>query len=223
MIPIRDNTESRETPVVTLTLIGLCVIIYFWDRGFRLMGGPILFADLGMRPTEIVFALKGQGNPTELGKAFTHLFLHGSILHLAMNLIFLQAFGPTVERAVGGLRFALYYLFWGVMAAGAHTLVNPRSDSYLVGASGAIGGVLGAYFLLYPANRITISILPFFWWRFDVQSAILLGIWFVFQIIFPQEGVANWAHVGGFVAGMMTVLLMGGRNKVLKPEEIAHA
>jgi membrane associated rhomboid family serine protease len=216
MIPIRDNTESRETPVVTLTLIGLCLIIFLWDRAFRPLGGQILFADLAMRPYEVVLAVRGRGNTAEMGKVFTSLFLHGSLLHLIMNMLFLQAFGPTVERTLGGMRFALYYLFWGVAAAAAQTVVYPRTEAYVLGASGAIGGVMGAYFLLYPSNRITVALFPLVWIQFGIRAAILMGVWFLLQLLLPQEGVANWAHVGGFVAGMMTVLVMGGREKVLK-------
>lgn len=216
MIPIRDNTHSRETPVVTLTLIGLCLIIYLWDRDFRPLGGPILFADLAMRPYEVVLAARGRGNPLELGKVFTSLFLHGGLLHLIMNMLFLQAFGPTVERTLGGMRFALYYLFWGVAAAAAQTVVYPRTEAYVLGASGAIGGAMGAYFLLYPSNKITMALFPLVWIQFGVRAAVLMGVWFLLQLVFPQEGVANWAHIGGFAAGMMTVLVMGGRDKVLK-------
>lgn len=228
-VPIRDNLESRVLPLLTWTLIGLNVVIYLWDRSFSLLGSAAQFPDLAMRPSEITLILMGQGNPAEAAKIFTSLFLHGDLSHLVMNMIFLQAFGPTVERTLGGWRFALYYLLWGVAAACAHTLVWPHSDSYLLGASGAIGGVMGMYFLLYPTHRIEIMILPIFWTTFFVPAWILLGLWFVLQILVPQAGVANWAHVGGFAAGMLSVLVYGGREKALailnpslKPTEAAQ-
>lgn len=226
MIPVRDNLVSDETPILTWTLIALNAGIYLWDRGGGLTGGSVAFADLTMRPIEVTMAIKsffggpGIGDSTELGKIFTAMFLHGSLAHLIGNLLFLQAFGPSVERALGGFRFALYYLFWGFVASAAHIFVDPMSRIPTLGASGAIGGVLGCYFLLFPSSRIKFIIPPLFFWPFVIQSWILLGLWFVWQILFPQPGVANWAHAGGFMAGMMTVLVMGGRAKILKESPI---
>ncbi len=215
MIPVRDNMVTRETPVVTWTLVALNVLVFLWDRN-GLLGGPsVAFADLAMRPSAILLAIRGRGDMFELAKVFTSMFLHGGLAHLIGNMLFLAAFGPSVERALGGPRMVIYYLFWGVVAAGAHMFVSPGSAVPTLGASGAIGGVLGAYFLLFPGNRITIIIPPFFLWPFEVSAWVMLGMWFVYQILIPQEGVANWAHAGGFLAGMLTVLVMGGREKAL--------
>lgn len=216
MFPIRDNWFSRETPVITYTLIGLNVLLYLWDRGWNVFGPSLVFADLALRPRDVVQALQGQAPPGALAALFTAMFLHGSLLHLIGNMVFLLTFGDNVEHALGGPRFAVYYLFWGLMAWAAHILVEPNSAIPTLGASGAIGGVLGAYFLLFPANRIKIVVLPLFFLPFVVAAWVLLGLWFVFQIAFPQEGVANWAHAGGFLAGMITVLIMGGRQRVLR-------
>ena len=216
MIPIRDNLESRDKPIVTWTLIGLNVLIFVWDRAWSLGGSSYVFADLAMRPAEVMRAVSGQGDPIELGKLFTSMFLHGSLAHLIGNMLYLFAFGENVENALGGFRFALYYLFWGVVASAAHIFVDPSSNVTVLGASGAIGGVLGAYFLVFPGNRISVFVPPFFFWVFRLPAWILLGFWFVFQVLLPQQGVANWAHAGGFLAGMVTVLVMGGREKVLK-------
>lgn len=216
MIPLRDSTKHSDTAVVTWTIIVLVALIYLWDRGGELFSNSIAFADLAMQPNQITRALtSADGDRTQFVTLFTSLFMHAGIAHLAGNILFLAVFGPTVERTLGGARFALYYLFWGVFASAAHVFVNPHSQVPVVGASGAIGGVLGAYFLLYPANRITVLLFPFVFTPFAVSSAILLGIWFLWQVFFPQEGVANWAHAGGFMAGMLTILLMGGREKVL--------
>jgi membrane associated rhomboid family serine protease len=219
MIPIRDNMVARQSATVTWTLIGLNVLIYLWDRGGALAGPNVAFADLAMRPAEVVRAVSGNGDPTELGKLFTSMFLHGGLVHLIGNVIFLLAFGPNVEVALGSVRYVLYYLFWGLVASLAHILVDPGSTIPTLGASGAIGGVLGCYFLLFPANRITVIVPPFFFFPFAVPAWVLLGLWFVWQILFPQAGVANWAHAGGFLAGMVTVLIMGGRQSVLKDRE----
>lgn len=217
MIPIRDTLSSRSASIVTYTLIGLNVLIYFWDREWHLAGPSVVFGDLSMRPDEVVAALGG-GDRFPLATVFTSMFLHGSLLHLLGNMLYLLTFGTGVEAALGGPRFALFYLFWGVVAGSAHILVAPGSDVPVVGASGAIGGALGCYFLLFPANKIEILI-PFFPIPLVVSAWVLLGSWFLFQIFFPQEGVANWAHAGGFMAGMATVLIMGGRKAVLKGKE----
>ncbi|MBL8068685.1 MAG: rhomboid family intramembrane serine protease [Armatimonadetes bacterium] len=225
MIPIRDNLVRKNPAVIVWTLIGLNVLIFLWDRNGGFSGPNIGFADLAMRPIQVVKAFSNRGDPIELAKIFTSLFLHGSLMHLVGNMLFLFAFGPAVEEAIRPPRFALYYIFWGLFAAAAHIFVNPASDVPTVGASGAIGGVLGAYFLLFPGSQIRVVIPPFFFWPFTVTSWMLLVVWFLWQVLFPQEGVANWAHVGGFLAGMVTVLVMGGRNAVLADspiEEDAH-
>ncbi len=209
---------QRFRPILTWTLIGLNIIVYLWDRGGHVLGTSTVLTDLAMRPSEIVLAIMGRGEAMALGKVFTSMFLHGSIWHLFGNMLFLQVFGPSVERALGGTRFALYYLFWGVVAAVAHIFVNAGSDVPTLGASGAIGGVLGSFFILFPASKIEV----FLYVTTEVVPAwMLLGAWFLFQILFPQQGVANWAHIGGFLAGMMTVLMLGGRRGILKQRPFA--
>lgn len=221
MFPVRDESQSREVPIVTYTLLALNIGLYLWDRNFNLFGNSINFGNLAMRPSDVIAAITGKGDPGALATLFTSLFMHGSLLHLVGNMIFLLTFGDNVEHALGGPRFTLYYLFWGFMASAAHILIMPHSPP-LVGASGAIGGVLGAYFLLFPGHKITFFIFPVFFFTFELAAWMLLGAWFLWQIIFPQEGVANWAHVGGFLAGMLTVLIMGGRQKVLRRIEPYH-
>jgi membrane associated rhomboid family serine protease len=216
MIPIRDNLASRNKPLVTWTLIGLNVFLYMWDREWQFGASNIVFADLAMRPREVLNAFGEGGDKLELGKLFTSMFLHGSPWHLIGNMLFLFAFGENVENALGSFRFTLYYLFWGVIAGLAHIFVNPSSPVPVLGASGAIGGVLGCYFLLFPGNRVQVIIPPLVFLVFAFPAWVLLGMWFVFQVLFPQQGVANWAHAGGFLAGMVTVLVAGGRQKILK-------
>lgn len=215
MIPVGDSKFSREATYVTWTLVGLNALVYLWDRGGSFFGPSVAFADLSMRPKEVVDALRGAGDPFDLGKLFTAMFLHGSFVHIVGNLLFLMTFGPNVEAALGSARFALYYIFWGVIAFAAQIFVAPHSEGAVLGASGAIGGVLGAYFLLFPANKVRVLIPPFVWWTFDISAFILLGLWFIVQILFPQDGVATWAHAGGFMGGMFTVLVLGGRGKLL--------
>lgn len=201
--------------MVTWALIALNVIIYLWDRQGNFVGPSVVFADLAMRPHEVVEALRGYGDHFSLVTVFTSMFLHGGFTHILGNMIFLMVFGSGVEEAIGSVRYALYYLAWGVAAAAAQIYVDPSSTVPTLGASGAIGGVLGAYFLLFPGNKIEVILPLLAFWSIEVSAWILLGLWFLWQIFIPQDGVANWAHVGGFLAGMLTVLVLGGRGTVL--------
>lgn len=220
MFPIGNHKERGQLPIVTITLILLNVIIYLWDRNWSIFGPSVVFSDLAMRPGEITAALSGRGDPQVLGTIFTSLFLHGNLGHLIGNLVFLFVFGEAIEQALGHLRYTIYYLFWGIVAAAAHIFVMHDSLVPTLGASGAIGGILGCYFLLYPADEITIW---FYFLTFELPAWILLGLWFIFQVFVRQEGVANWAHAGGFLAGMLTVLLMGGRQALMRRHpELAH-
>ncbi len=217
MIPIRADRVQTYVPVVTWTIVALNVIIYLWDRSWHPFGQQITFVDLAMQPREVVQTIKHPGADLfPLATVFTSMFLHASITHLLGNMIFLVVFGAGVEEALGSVRFSLYYLAWGVAAAAAQIWVDTNSSVPTIGASGAIGGVLGAYFLLYPTSRIEVFVPILVFLSYEISAWILLGLWFAFQVFFPQQGVANWAHVGGFLAGMLTVLIMGGRSKVLK-------
>ncbi len=208
--PTAPTERPRPSPVVW-TVLALNVIVFLWDRHGNPIGPSVTFADLAMHPNEVVAAIPHLGFP--LVTILTSMFLHGGLGHLLGNLAFLYVFGPGVEEAIGSTRLALYYLAWGVAAAAAQIWVNPYTSVPTLGASGAIGGVLGAYFLLFPSSRIEILI-PFL--EFEAPAWLLLGGWFAFQVFFRQEGVANWAHAGGFLAGMFTVLILGGRTAVLK-------
>ncbi len=219
MIPLRDNQINPRTPLVTWTLLLLNTLIFVWDRGGHIAGPSMVFADLAMRPNEVLDSLRG-GDPFPIVTVFTSMFLHGSTMHLVGNMLFLATFGHSVENALGPFRYALYYLFWGVVAAAAHIYVNPGSPVPTVGASGAIGGVLGAYFLLFPGNKVEVWVPILAFITLVLSAWVLLGVWFLWQILFPQTGVANWAHVGGFMAGMASVLVMGGRERVLRGRKL---
>ncbi len=216
MLPLRDTRLRSGLPLVTYTLIALNVLIYLWDRNWRIFGGSVIFPDLTMRPQEVVAVLQGAGDRWAPITLLTSLFLHGSLMHIFGNMIFLLVFGAGVEEAIGSPRFAFYYFFWGLAASATHIFVDPHSMVPVLGASGAIGGVLGCYFLLFPSNKIEVFVPILAFLSFEVAAWILLGVWFAMQILFPQEGVANWAHAGGFLAGMLTVLILGGRAKLLK-------
>ena len=228
MIPIAQTGALKGSPVraiafVTWTLVALNVLIYFWDRQWRWSGPNIVFADLMVDPSAVIAFLQGRGNLFSATTLFTAMFLHGSVWHLLGNLIFLVVFGPAVEAVIGSLRYALYYLAWGVFSFAAQIYVDPSAP--VIGASGAIGGVLGAYLLLFPGSLIDVVIPPLVFLRIKVFAWILLGGWFLFQLLVPMEGVASWAHVGGFLAGMATILVMGGRTTVfarsgLEPDDV---
>jgi membrane associated rhomboid family serine protease len=214
VIPVRAERLRKSVPIVTWTLVILNVVIYVWDRQGSLFGPNIVFADLSMRPRQVIEALNNADRSFPLFSVFTSLFLHGNLLHLIGNMIFLVVFGAGVEDAIGSVRYTLYYLAWGVAAAFVQIFVMPNSSVPTLGASGAIGGVMGAYFLLFPTGKVELFI-PFIFRSLDVSAWILLGVWFLWQILVPQEGVANWAHTGGFLAGMLTVLILGGRRTLL--------
>ncbi len=207
MIPIRDNVRQQGTPWVTYTLVGLMIIIYLWDRRWHLMGGQMVFSDLAARPVEIKNALKG-GDKEPLITLFSSAFLHANLAHIIGNLLFLSAFGPSVENWMGPFRFVVYYLFFGVAAVMTEVWVQPNSGVAMIGASGAIAGVMGAYFLLFPGARVQTVIPPFILLPFWLPAWFLLSVWFLFQIFMVQPGVATWAHTGGFLSGMIVVLLI---------------
>lgn len=211
--------ERRFLPIVTWTIVALNIIVFLWDRKGNPFGSNAVFADLMMRPQDVVAFLKGRvGDPIVGVTPLTSMFMHGSLSHIFGNLLFLTVFGSAIEEALGGWRFTLYYLAWGLIAAAAQIYSEPFSSVPTLGASGAIGGVLGAYFLLFPSTKIEITIPLLAFTTIEVSAWILLGLWFLWQIFFPQPGVANWAHAGGFLAGMVTVLIMGGRMAVLKSQ-----
>lgn len=210
MIPLGHNQRLKGLAWVTWTLIFLNVFIFVWDRQWHLGGAPVVFSDLLVRPREVVIAMLAGPDRFPLVTLFTAMFLHGNLMHLVGNMLFLAVFGPAVEAGLGSARFAVYYFFWGLVAWGAQIYVDPTSMVPTLGASGAIGGVLGCYLLLFPSSKIELLFVPF-----DVSAWIVLGLWFLYQIFSPTEGVANWAHVGGFVAGMASVLIAGGRAKLI--------
>jgi membrane associated rhomboid family serine protease len=214
VFPVRDDREDGYVPIVTYTIIILNLLIFMWDREWRLFGEPIVFAGLTAMPAELTGAISGK-EWFPVVTMLTSMFLHGTLVHLIGNMLFLLVFGGGVESAFGPIRFMLYYLFWGFAACAAHVFVDPNSINYVLGASGAIGGVLGCYFLLYPASKIEVLLLGF---PKTVYAWILLGIWFLYQILVPQIGVANWAHAGGFLVGMLTVLVAGGRQRILNEQ-----
>ena len=167
--------------------------------------------------------------PATWETVFTSMFLHGSFLHIFGNMIFLAIFGPTVEDAMGRLRFPVFYLLGGLVALGAQVAVDPSSTGPTLGASGAIAAVLGGYILLYPRARVlTLVFIVFFFTLIELPAVFLLGFWFLEQLYFSVaglaspvsggEGVAYFAHIGGFAFGLLAIRLFvrrGGRERPL--------
>ena len=208
MIPLRDVIPSRTTPGVTITLIVLNVAIYLLQ---------LLLTDHDRDAFLIGFGLV-PANFTMLN-VLTAMFVHGGLAHLGGNMLFLWIFGDNVEDRLGHGRFIAFYLMCGFAAAIAQTALNPNSLVPMVGASGAIAGVMGAYLVLYPHSRV-LMLFPFPVFLFELPAVVFLAIWFLVQFlnginqlpIFERNaisgGVAFWAHVMGFVAGLILVVFM---------------
>lgn len=213
MIPIRDENPTELTPFVTVLLIAVNLLVWFMVQG---AGSPAALESsvwvFGSIPCEMTGACVTDG--LGWGAALTSMFLHGGWGHLLGNMVFLWVFGNNIEDSMGHVRFVLFYLLTGLAAAAAHTFLNPLSELPAVGASGAISGVMGAYILLYPRARVQTFFPPFFF--FHLPAFLFLGYWFFIQLSMgvvsaapnpgqEEGGVAVWAHVGGFVAGLVLV------------------
>lgn len=215
MIPLRDTIPTRTFPGVTIALIVANVLVFLHQVSLGPRAGAAFVAAFGAVPAQITGAAP-HAAPV-LAPPLTVLssmFLHGGFAHLLGNMVFLWIFGNNVEDATGHLRFVVFYVACGVAAALSHVAAQPASTVPMVGASGAISGVLGAYFLLYPHARIvTLVFLGFFAQTVRVPAFFFLGLWFVMQSLSGVAsigraggGVAWFAHVGGFVAGLLLVV-----------------
>jgi membrane associated rhomboid family serine protease len=226
MIPLRDENPSSRTPVVTIGFIGTCVIVSLWQFTLGPVGGQQIIYALGVVPA----VLLGHANLPE-GVAIvppsvtilTSMFMHGGLMHLIGNMLYLWIFGDNVEDSMGHGRFVVFYVLCGVAAVFAQALPEPRSDIPMVGASGAISGVLGAYLLLYPHARVLVVIpLGFILQTMRIPAGIVLVLWFGLQLlsnVMAQPGtggVAFRAHIGGFVAGMALIALFKRRDVRLR-------
>jgi rhomboid family protein len=231
MLPLRDNVPTRSFPIVTIALIAANALVWFWELKAPGVGTHV-FRD-GFYPCSVsgpcVPPAPADHLPWYEG-AFTSMFMHASWSHILGNMLFLWIFGNNVEDALGHVRFLLWYLAAGLAATAAQTFVTlhwatPQDASVpSIGASGAIAGVLGAYFVLLPAARVLT--LVFFFIPVEIPALVFLGIWFLFElwqgdysITHPQGGggVAFFAHVGGFVFGLATVHLVRRRDWVRPP------
>lgn len=213
MIPIKDNIPSRTFPFVTLSLIAVNVMVFVYQLTLGMDGGERFIYSTAAIPVEIM-SLEDIGPVSVVPLPFTLLtamFVHGGLLHIGGNMLFLWIFGDNVEDRFGHAAFFLFYLATGVAASFAHILLDPGSTMPMVGASGAIAGILGAYFLLFPRAQVnTLVILPLYISMVSLPAVMFLGFWFLLQVlnsgVSSSGGIAWYAHIGGFVAGVIGVL-----------------
>ena len=258
MIPIKDNIANERFPLVTLALIVANFVVYILAirHGGSFISGPanqevvkygaIPYAlthpgkHCGIAQTFQGLAIACQGQQGVSGALtgflptwetiFTSMFMHGSILHIGGNMLFLWIFGNNVEDALGPLKYLAFYLVGGVVALALQVAVDPTSTAPTLGASGAIAAVLGAYILLYPRARVlTLVIIIFFFTVVEVPAWVMLGVWFALQAAYGAVGlttltgagggVAYFAHIGGFVFGLLLIRLLVRRRKPAPPPQ----
>jgi len=214
VIPLRDINPTRRVPYVTYVIIALNIAMFVYQ--FIQLTPTQNQAFVQQHGVVPYYLLSGYG--PALSTPLTSMFMHGGLAHLMSNMWFLHVFGDNVEDALGRVRYVLFYLFTGVAAVLAHAFIQPSSQLPLVGASGAISGVLGAYILLHPRARVVTYVPPFFF--FELPAFFFIAIWFAMQVFSSfgslsateTAGIAFFAHVGGFIAGV-AFLVVGGRPK----------
>ena len=238
MFPLKDNIPTDRLPVVTIVVIAANVLMYFFfQKGGLSFGDPSSVeyqcnvVEYGAIPREITepgtqVAAEGCGIPDAPAAltAFTAMFMHGGLLHLGGNMLFLWIFGNNIEDAMGRVKFLAFYLLGGLAALAAQIAIDPGSTVPTIGASGAVAGVLGGYLLLYPRARVvTLIFIVFFFTIVELPALLILGFWFVQQILFGYfdlsdptgggGGVAYFAHIGGFVFGLLAIRLFASRRR----------
>jgi membrane associated rhomboid family serine protease len=235
MFPLRDEIPSRHAPLLTWAIVAANVAVFVWQLSLDEEQARQLFYLFGIVParfTDAAWAAR-VGFPGGGALAFlTSMFLHGGLFHLASNMWSLWIFGDNVEDRMGRFRFLVFYLACGLFAGGLHWWTNPTSTVPTVGASGAIAGVLGAYLRWFPAAKVLTLVPIFFYPLFvDLPAIVFLGFWFVSQLFsgvaslgLPSDvgGVAWWAHVGGFLAGMLLCGLFSRRGREQLPGPVRH-
>ena len=208
MFPFRDHNPSASRPYVTWALMAINIVIFlsYWPVLFEPAREAMLFYEWGAVPREVHY-------DGEYHSLFTSMFLHGNFLHLAGNMLFLWIFGDNLEDTLGHVGFLIFYLLCGLAAGGAQVLADPWSNIPMVGASGAIAGIMGGYLLLFPKARVDVIVIFIIFFKiFPLPAWIMLGVWFGFQLVMGVAvdtdlgGVAYWAHAGGFIAGMILIL-----------------
>ena len=244
MLPLKDNIPTRRFPILTVAIIVICCVVYFGLQKGGISGpGNASTVKYAAIPYEITHpgkhcalvnggqAIACEGQPGVRGHAPSQpntwltilfaMFMHGSLLHIAGNMLFLWIFGNNIEDAMGRPRFILFYLLGGLVATAAQVLASPNSDVPTLGASGAIAAVLGGYALLYPRARVvTLVFIILFVTVIELPALLVLGLWFLLQLVdagsasaVSSGGVAYFAHIGGFVFGLLFIRLFANRPR----------
>ena len=225
LFPFRDDNPTRITPVVTMALMAANVLVFFYQLSLQGRAGEAFIYSFGMIPA-VLFG--GAQLPPDIAvlpgwaTVFSSMFLHGGIMHIAGNMLFLWVFGNNVEDAMGHGRFIVFYLLCGIAAALAQGLSDTASEIPMIGASGAISGVLGAYLILHPrAEVFSLLFLGIFIQIIRLPAMAVLGIWFLLQLVQAtlvrsegEGGVAFLAHIGGFIAGAVLVSFFRSQRAV---------
>jgi membrane associated rhomboid family serine protease len=222
MIPLKADTPSTSRPYVTFSLIAICSAVFLWQRSLDLNSARQVVDALGAIPAVLLTEARLPHDLEWIPRyetPFTSMFLHGGWMHLLGNMLFLWIYGDNVEDAMGHVRYLLFYFLCGIAAVLAQAFANPQSAYPIIGASGAISGVLGAYLLLFPRTKVlTLVLLPFFFTTLRLPAMLLLLLWFAVQLVSDLAvsgggaSVAFRAHIGGFLAGMLLAPILKRRE-----------
>ncbi|MGQ9514212.1 MAG: rhomboid family intramembrane serine protease [Thermoproteota archaeon] len=211
MFPLGDENPSHTWPIVTYLLLFSNIAIFLWEI-FSPLPTDYIFYVYGFIPKRLdKMILENSINMYVIFTLFSSMFLHADLLHIIGNMVYLWTFGDNVEDVCGHIGFLVFYLISGLGGGIAHYLSDPASTIPSIGASGAISGILGAYLILYPFARIRIAVIGYFGFLriIRVQALYMIGFWFLLQIFYVAiadiSGVAYWAHIGGFIVGLVTV------------------
>jgi membrane associated rhomboid family serine protease len=215
VLPVSDEPKTRTFPFVNLSIIAACVLVFVYELTLSEIDINRFFFDYGVVPNEINEWLKNPSGLEEPATVITSAFVHGGFLHLGGNMLYLWVFGDNIEDALGHALYVLFYVACAIGAVALQVAVDTSDIIPMVGASGAISGVMGGYFILFPTARVD-ALFVFF--IFPIPAVVLIGFWFGLQLLTgfatigaaegASEGVAVWAHVGGFVTGLAIVLAM---------------
>ncbi len=228
MLPLKDDIPSNRFPFMTYAIIAVNVIVFMFEATMGKEQLQAFFELVAVIPAEYTAFLRGEPVPLLklLVAPFASMFLHGGWMHLIGNMWFLYLFGDNVEDSMGHFRFLVFYLLSGIAATVAHIAVHPLSPIPIVGASGAISGVVGAYLVMFPTARV-LTLVPIFFFIADVvvlPALVFIGLWFLFQFwsgllslaVPHMGGVAWWAHIGGFIAGLVLAPIMREKRRPIR-------
>jgi len=223
MIPLRDTVRSRTFPIVNMSIIIVNVLVFFGESGLTEMGLTELFYTFGLIPSWFLQTVERGEFVQGVIPLFTSIFLHGGWLHIISNMLFLWVFGDNIEDRMGHFKYLLFYLIVGVIGNIAQVMANPQSTIPIIGASGAVAGVLGAYYISFPRAKI-LALIPivFFFTLMEVRASFFIIFWFVLQVfngVFSLTAVGNsvawWAHIGGFLGGLILIKFFRGQRKLI--------